>query len=252
MSVAEFSKEPLTEVVFGVEFNALEFSSVHFGLYWQMIREKFPNQPLDRPPIGEIELLSILPKLRRVWFESEDKKQLIQLQSNRFHYNWRRQSDTENYPHYEEIYPQFIEEWNRFQDWWLKTEGSPLQPIRYELTYLNQINDYFDWNDPSDYSKVFTIGQSWNSLSLPLNLVNLNLGFNLANNQGSLALSCDQGINPKDNKSGVILNLTASHTDTSIDIEQWFETAHQSIVEMFLSLINSDIKEAWGFKWLQH
>ena len=48
MSIAKFTKSPLIEVVCGVEFNAPEFSSVHFGMYWQAIQERFPSSPLDR------------------------------------------------------------------------------------------------------------------------------------------------------------------------------------------------------------
>lgn len=252
MSLAEFVKEPLTEVVFGVEFNALDFSSVHFGLYWKAIEERFPNKPLDRPPIGEIELFNILPTLRRVWFESEDKNQLIQLQANRFHYNWRRQSPNEKYPHYDDIYPKFIEEWNRFQRWWMEVEGTPLQPIRYELTYLNQIDTEFGWSGEDDYHKIFSvIGHSWSDFPMKSNAFNCNIGFVLPENQGNLTVKIDQGIKPKENSSVVILNLTASHDDTDTDIEEWFEVTHESIVNIFLSLISQEAKEAWGFKWLQ-
>jgi uncharacterized protein (TIGR04255 family) len=251
MSVAEFVKEPLTEVVFGVEFNALDFSSVHFGLYWEAIRERFPNKPLDRPPIGEVELFNILPTLRRVWFESEDKKQLIQLQSNRFHYNWRRQSPDEKYPHYDDIYPKFIEEWNKFQNWWISTEDVPLQPTRYELTYLNQIDERLGWQNEEDYPKIFSIiGSPWGELPLNANAFSLNLGFALPEKQGSLTVRANQGINPKENSSVVILNLTASHDGTGVAIDHWFEVAHRSIVDMFISLINTDTKANWGFKWL--
>lgn len=109
-------------------------------MYWQTIQERFPVLPLDLPPIDEIELLLIFPKLGRVWFESTDKQQLIQallirgmnrlleslvfrskseeiipsfsnaliqLQSNRFRHNGHRQGEAEECPHFEEIYPKF-------------------------------------------------------------------------------------------------------------------------------------------------
>ena len=158
---------------------------MHFGLYWKAIEEQFPNKPLDRPPIGEVELFNILPTLRRVWFESEDKTQLIQLQSNRFHYNWRRQSQDEKYPHYADVYPRFIEEWTRFQDWWSATEDTPLQPIRYELTYLNQIDKGFGWSGEDDYYKIFSIiDKSWNKIPVKSNTFNCSIGFTLPENQG--------------------------------------------------------------------
>jgi uncharacterized protein (TIGR04255 family) len=252
MSVAEFAKEPLTEVVFGVEFNALDFSSVHFGLYWKAIEERFPTKPLDRPPVGKVELFNILPKLRRVWFESEDKKQLIQLQANRFHYNWRRQSQNDEYPHYADVYPRFIEEWTRFKNWWAATEGTPLQPVRYELTYLNQIDENFGWSGEGDYHKVFSIvGQPLNELPVKPSAFNCSMGFILPEEQGDLTVRIDQGVKPKDGSQVVILNLTASHGDTDADIGEWFEAAHKSIVNTFLSLISQEAKDQWGFKWLE-
>jgi len=248
---AKFAKSPLTEVICGVEFNATEFSSVHFGLYWQTIRNKFPNPPLDRPPIGTIEFLSILPNLRRVWFESEDRRQLIQLQANRFHYNWRRQDEEDQYPHFQEIYPRFAQEWQDFQDWWINTESSPLQPIRYELSYINQIDQNFGWNSVSDHQKIFRFfTERFDTLSLNPSRFDFNLELELKENKGKLSVRLHQGVKPNDNLPVIILELTASTTDTNIDNQTWFDLAHGSTVETFLSLITDEIKEEWGFKWL--
>jgi uncharacterized protein (TIGR04255 family) len=102
-----------------------------------------------------------IPKLRRIWFESADKRQLIQLQANRFHYNWRRQNELDKYPHFEEIYPTFEQEWKIFQDWWLELGGLPLQAMRYQMTYLNQIDKAFGWNNSGDTSRIFTLRLFW-------------------------------------------------------------------------------------------
>jgi uncharacterized protein (TIGR04255 family) len=250
MRTAKFTKAPLTEVICGVEFNALDFASVHFGLYWQTIRDQFPTPPLDRPPIGEIELFSILPKLRRVWFESEDKQKLIQLQSNRFHYNWRQQERSKQYPHFHEIYPEFFKQWTAFQAWWSNSGETPLQPIRYELSYLNQIDASFGWNNARDYQKIFSwFNPTPSNLALTPNVFNANFDFLMPHTQGNLVITISQGIRPNDNASVVLLSLTASTTDPTIDITKWFDIAHQSTVEAFLDLINSEIKMEWGFKW---
>jgi len=252
MSTAEFTNSPLTEVVLGVEFNAQDFSSVHFGLYWQTIQERFPNHPLDRPPIGEIEVFNILRTLPRVWFESEDNKQLIQLQANRFYYNWRQTEKTDIYPHFEEIYPKFLDEWEKLQAWWVNIETTPLQPIRYELSYVNQIDRDFGWNNASDHPKIFRfLDQNWGGFSLTPNSFNANLEFELEANQGTLVVNLTQGIRPQDNMPVIIVNLTASSANTSMDIKKWFDLAHQSTVKLFLSLINQEIQQEWGFKWSQ-
>jgi uncharacterized protein (TIGR04255 family) len=252
MKIAKFVKSPLTEVVCGVEFSAQEFSSVHFGLYWQTIRDRFPNPPLDRPPIGDIEILSILPRLRRVWFESSDQKQLIQLQANRFHYNWRQQGEGNHYPHFHEIYPKFAEEWERLQSWWNDNEAIPLQPIRYELTYINQIDKNFGWTDASDYPKIFGfLNQAQESFpSVDLVGLNINLSISLPDDNGLLSISIDQGTRPQDGTTLALLNLTAATTDMNIGLDDWFDFAHQFTVNKFLSLISQEIKQDWGFQWL--
>ncbi len=250
MSKAHFVKSPLAEVVFGVEFNAPHFSSVHFGLYWQEIKDNFSKYPIDRPPVGANEIGCVLPPLRRVWFSSDDQRELIQLQDNRFYYNWRKQN--EEYPHFEEIHPKFLGQWHRFKDWWLETEQRELQPSRYQMTYINQIEANLGWNNAEDSAKIFNFLESnWDSFNLKPNIFNANLEFLLPEEQGIVSVTINQSIKPKDNSPVLTLNITSVSKDTSIKIETWFKLAHQSTVEIFLSLINQETKNLWGFKWLQ-
>ncbi|ABA22864.1 hypothetical protein Ava_3256 [Trichormus variabilis ATCC 29413] len=251
MSIAKFSKSPLTEVVLGVEFNDPGFSSVHFGLYWQSIQDRFPSPPLDRPPIGDIELLPMMPKLRRVWFESLDRKELIQLQSNRFHYNWRRQGEADEYPHFKEIYPKFQSEWQHFQNWWLSTEKTFLQPIRYELTYLNQIDQNFGWKEPGDNNKIFNfMSKEWEITLKQPRLFNAEFEFELPDNLGNLLVRINQIIRLEDNNSMLLLELTSRSYDTKVSYEEWFHSAHKYTVNTFIELLQKDVKKEWGLKWL--
>ncbi|MBE9226262.1 TIGR04255 family protein [Phormidium sp. LEGE 05292] len=253
MSTPKFTKSPLTEVVCGVEFNAPEFSSVHFGLYWQTIKDRFPSPPLDRPPIGEVEILSILPNLRRVWFESLDKKQLIQLQSNRFHYNWRSQNEDDEYPHFKEIYPKFEQEWQHFQTWWQQynSDNLPLGKIHYELTYMNQIDKKFGWDNPRDNYKIFTfVGKKWSDNLKKATNFNAGIEFDISENVGKLIVRLNQIVNPKDDNNVLLFELTARSVDTKLDIREWFDLAHKYTVDAFLELIQEETKKEWGLTWL--
>lgn len=250
MPKAHFDKSPLAEVIFGVEFNAQNFSAVHFGLYWQEIKDKFAQYPLDRPPVGDNQFISLLPPLRRVWFESSDQKELIQLQDNRFYYNWRKRD--EEYPHFEKIHPQFLAEWKRFTSWWLKTEEKELQPIRYQMSYVNQIEADLGWHGVEDSAKIFSFLKSnWQSNDLKPSVFNTKLEFILPEEKGILSVTINQGIKPQDNSQVLTLNLTSVSKDVDTEMETWFKLAHQSTVEIFLSLINQETKNLWGFKWLQ-
>jgi len=250
MSKAHFDKSPLAEVIFGVEFNAESFSTVHFGLYWQEIKEKFTQKPLDRPPIGDTELISLLPSLRRVWFESKDQKELIQLQDNRFYYNWRKRD--EEYPHFEKIHPKFLVEWNRFTDWWAKNEKNQLTPIRYQMSYVNQIEADLGWHSVEDSAKIFSfLDSDWSSFDLRPSVFNTNFEFVLPEEKGILSVKINQSIKPPDNTQVLTLNLTSVSKNIDTEIEKWFELTHQYTVQIFLNLINQETKNLWGFKWQQ-
>jgi len=250
LSVARFEKAPLSEVVCGVEFNAPDFSSIHLGLYWQAIRDRFPAPPLDKPPIGAIEIMPPIPSLRRVWFESADRKRLIQLQENRFHYNWKRLSAQDEYPHFDVLYPHFEKEWNAFQAWWVELDKLPIQPTHYELTYLNQIDSEFGWRNPRDTPKIF----SFLDVSLPNSLPQLNshdigMIFSLPNEQGSLVMRLNQVKRLENDSDMLILELTARSTDCNTPISSWFSNSHESMVGTFVELLSDVCKESWGLKW---
>lgn len=254
MSVVKFDKSPLTEVVFGVKFDASDFSSVDFGMYWQTIKEEFPYQPLDRPPIGEIELFPILPSLHRVWFQSFDQKQLIQLQSNRFHYNWRSQASKNEYPHFEKIYPIFEKKWLDFQEWWLEKKDTtfPLRPIHYELTYVNEIDINFGWSDSGDTNNFFTfINKNWSETFQKPKSINAELEFDIPDEMGVLSIRINQIIKLESNTPALILDLTTKSNNTEIEIKKWFELAHDFTVKAFLDLLQNQIKNEWGLKWIQ-
>ena len=106
----KFDNPPLVEVVAGIQFErlsniqTLDFADIwtHFG------KDKFPVYR-EMPPLDNVGALEIsnLPPMRRYWFESVKKDALLQLQRDRFIYNWRRPPENMDkpncYPKYEEV-----------------------------------------------------------------------------------------------------------------------------------------------------
>jgi len=250
MVEVKFSNPPLTEVVCGIVFDASEFSSVHFGVYWSKIRQRFPLLPKDQPPIapgGQINL-SIFPPLRRVWFESENKQELVQIQSDRFYYNWRKQDEGDNYPRFKRnIYPRFTNEWNEFYQWWTEEVNLVLLPVQYELTYINQIDKNFGWSSPADNQKIFTFeGRDWNGfLGSPESHV-FALQFSLPDNLGTLSVSGKQALSSVNEDPVMLLELTARSLDADLELDEWFGIAHERIVTGFVDLTKSSIHKEWG------
>ena len=104
-----FDHPPLDEVVCGVHFAGVKWSDIHFGLYYTELGGRYPHTQ-RRPPVSlfesrgseglQIELMTE-PQLPLLWYESPDSPFLLQVQKDAFFVNWRRQSGTFTYPHFQ-------------------------------------------------------------------------------------------------------------------------------------------------------
>ena len=105
---------PVTEMTMGILFEGLVgYNSVLARGFWDKAKSTYPiieeHPPL--PPTFEtfgggnsaaqfqIELLAS-PMQPRFFFVSEDRSELLQLQRDRMHYNWRRTQGKPDYPRY--------------------------------------------------------------------------------------------------------------------------------------------------------
>jgi hypothetical protein len=68
------------------------------------VQETFAAQPEPRTIRFQVMPGSVLP---RAWFISADDRQLVQLQADRFVFNWRRMGPDDRYPRYAELRPTF-------------------------------------------------------------------------------------------------------------------------------------------------
>jgi uncharacterized protein (TIGR04255 family) len=254
MASVRFTQPPLVEIAFSVEFIAPDFSSVHLGLYWESIRSEFPLQQDSQPIILE-EYGNSTPPLRRVAFVSNDRSKIIQLQENLFIFNWNC-AHQDVYPHFEDIFKEFISHWHRLQEWWLSLEREPIEVQKYELTYFNAIdNESSDWRNAKDHAKVFNfIEPKWSGfLNVPESL-DIQINFLLPNDLGTLSVIVDQlSISSDDDDDEevasediVFFKLIAKSRDTRIPITDWFTSAHDYIVKAFLELTKEDVQKLWG------
>jgi len=135
----KFSNPPVVEVACSVLFKTLpSFRAAHVGLFWQGIREAFPRLE-EAPPIPPIlegapnlqpqvqfELAHI-PPMRRSWLLNNDGSNLIQIQQDRFIFNWKKVGDADRYPSYSVVIKEFEKHLSEFQtfssysggSWWI-------------------------------------------------------------------------------------------------------------------------------------
>lgn len=123
-----FREPPVIETVIGVEFAPLaKWDIPYFGLYWSEVKAEYPNfkvlpaldsqvEVFDKDVSKESEIHLVDKPPLRCWFMAEDDSTLIQIQSTRMIFNWKRGTRDEAYPHFEEtIRPAFVREWSRFR-----------------------------------------------------------------------------------------------------------------------------------------
>ncbi len=133
--------------------SGLGIGHLHLGLLWEKFRSAYPEaeikvavpqqlEDLDATtevPGIQFELLDA-PPIPRAWFKSLDDTEVVQVQSDRIGYNWRRVKG-------EEVYPRFPYVRDRFEHavetvtGFVEEQGlsSSLAPVQCEVVYLNEI-----------------------------------------------------------------------------------------------------------------
>jgi len=265
-SLPNFENPPVVEVVFGIQFNPLKkFTSPHIGLLWQRYKEKYPNFEEKAPLAPAVESfgdspslkleLSGLPPLPRVWFVHEKKNGIIQIQKDRFIYNWRKDLPGDEYPRYPEVKNVFQNHLTTFDSFLQENEIGRIIPNQYELTYVNHIYQGEGWTDLNDIGNVFE-DFSWNSAEknfLPqISNINFRVSFDLPNCEGRLHIKAVKGHIPDENKSLLRLDLSVmgmSPDKTDNGMWNWFDTAREWIVRGFADFTNKSIqKDIWRRK----
>lgn len=262
-TLPEYDNPPLTEVVCGVSFQSLDgFIATHFGILWGIFQPDFPKADELAPLASPIEIIEgqnyeakldfiDIPPLPRQMFTSQDGRNVIQIQRDRFIFNWRKLELDDAYPRYEKVFSEFKNKLNSLNDFLINGEMQII-PTQYELTYVNQIEvDDFS-QDSNDLIKIFPYFQTKieNSLILeePEN-INSRISFLLPNKLGRLYATIRTGATrKKDNKKIVIFDLTVRgfNSNNLDDMDKWFEIAREWIVKGFTDLTSEKIqKEAW-------
>jgi uncharacterized protein (TIGR04255 family) len=264
----EFDRPPVNEVVFGIQFQPLKaLRAAHLGLFWNRIRDRYPNteeqvevahlvEKFDALPtrqsegdlLVEVATPSVIP---RCWYLDESRLQLTQVQQDRFLRNWRQIEGKEAYPRFEVLFERFREEWHGFLEF-LDEEriGNPTLD-QCELTYINHIAQGEGWTGPSELSKVVSVwaGHRSNAFLPEPELVNWTTSYRLPNQYGRLHVRMRQAIRNRDRRPIIVLDLTARGAPNSQyweDVSAWFDLAHEWIVRGFAELTTPEMHRIWG------
>jgi uncharacterized protein (TIGR04255 family) len=271
-TLPDFDQPPVIEVVLGVQFTPIDhFSLPHFGLFWTKVRKDYPEfvtQPPLPPVIEGFEPgnpaslttfqigLEVNPEPDvRGWYIDSTKTRLMQVQKDRFIYNWRKVQFNEIYPHYENIEPKFKEEWKRFSAF-LQEEKLNLPEItQSEVTYVNHLEIGKGWKSFGDLKNVLACwsGKTSEPFLPEPERVFLKAQYVIEEKKGRLHISVQPAIRRADGKEILKLELTARGKPPSSKLEDilgWFELGHTWIVKGFTSFTTKQMHQTWERKVL--
>lgn len=154
MSPVNFARPPLVEVALTVQFDgeAMDDAALLNG-FWPRIRNRYPRLVMQPPlaPLREdfgpsppgLSIQLIGPGAgTRYWFLTEDQAELVQVQRDRFAFNWRKETapgvEVGEYPRYPYVRERFAELFAEFEE----AAGQARSGFRInwcEIAYINQI-----------------------------------------------------------------------------------------------------------------
>lgn len=262
----KFEKPPLIEVACGVTFSLPQaLKTAHIGMYWARIKDAFPTIQDAQPLAAVAELtglaasasgslnlqLSDMPPLRRAWFISADEGSLIQLQDDRFLFNWRsaRGDGPESYPSYQRVIAEFYGKWQDFTAF-LDSVGLGGPTItQMELVYVNAISDLGNSNDGIDTVLVDHIRARGEERFLPKpEVFKWQTSYQLPNDCGRLHIMAQSALDVRTKMPNLRLDLTARGLPPNMGkdgITVWFDMAHEWITFGFADVTNRSVQTNW-------
>jgi uncharacterized protein (TIGR04255 family) len=263
-NLPDYNKPPVVEVAISMQFAPMrDFTVAHVGSYWDAIRERFASvqehAPIAhmtevddmRPITGSRIDICNQPDWPRTWFNDLVTGRVIQLQRDRFVYNWRKRGPEDEYPRFPIVRDEFIEHWDGFCKFLSKNRLPPPVIDQCELTYVNLICQGKGGSNVPDLRTDFTTFR-WEPREgfLPdPERMSWQMTFRMPDNQGRLHIQAVPVFVPPENKLATRLSLTVrgmpqGEWEPPVMLK-WFETARQWIVLGFVDVVSSEADELW-------
>jgi len=184
----------------------------------------------------------------RTWFETQDGNRLVQVQRDRFLHNWKKEKDSDKYPHYEYVIKNFETCFEIFEAFLHDHGLGNVEPRQYELTYINHIFKGEGWDTLNDVGNIFQdfFRRKNGTRFLPEpEIIQWFTSFTLPNRTGRLHVSVRLGARKSDGRPTILLELTArgmSADQSRESMWSWFKTAHEWIVQGFSDVTTNEIQ----------
>jgi uncharacterized protein (TIGR04255 family) len=269
--IADFERPPVVEVVLGVQFSQAVVDLEVLAEFAVAIKDEFPNREQKEPLAGasesfarppdppRIEFRFGAPPMPRTWFESPDRRLLVQLQADRLIFNWRRVEREDTYPHYNVLRPKFDALHEQLEGILRRQKGEPGTVDNVEVSYINELASS---DEPSGYTHpgladmLTTVASVEPGGFLPepedagyMARFRIPSPDGTGKPVGRLLVSTDPAYRTSDQRPIYLLKLSANLVGTSSTREavvDMLDLGRRWVVEGFLQLTTPAIQSTWG------
>lgn len=253
MNTISFNKLPIYEIVFIIEFETISFPSAYLGLYWETIKDRFPQ---TEDQFGHFEDQNSLfgNTISNVSFINPKLDRLIQIGNSGFGYSYRKDKN-HNEIDFKNILDDFINEWNTFNNWYSKllldNEEMQINELNYKLLISCIFDDRLEWFSPQDNPHFFKfINSNIQDFDEELKLCDFQIILELPNSLGILQISSDQKIRLEDQSSVMFLSLLSqtiegSKFDNDSHLCDWLISVYEHSLDNLMKLITEDLQKKW-------
>jgi len=254
-----FEKPPVTEVVCGIQFKALKsLLAPHLGLLWEKFKAEYPTcrevpplapaiEVIEETPRAQLEFTD-RPPLPRIWFLHSEGNGVVQVQRDRFLHNWKKVRPVDEYPRYGTVIDQFRRHLSTFEAFIREAGLGSIEPLQYEMTYVNIIPQGEGWGSLDDLGTVFP-DFAWRNeperFLLQPESVNWRTSFVFPEKVGRLHATVRSATRVEDDVPVIRFELTARGMpqEPSKDaMWKWFDLGREWIVCGFADLTGKEIQ----------
>jgi uncharacterized protein (TIGR04255 family) len=177
---------------------------------------------------------------------------MIQIQNDRFIKNWRKQGESDAYPHYEPVIrPAFERDFQEFQSFVIERGLGAVKVNQCEVTYVNHIVSGEGWHKFGEIDRLFPFwSQAQTEVPGDVEDFSVHLRFPISEPEtgpiGRLHVDIQPALRASDNRPMYVMNLTA-RGQSGVGIE-FFDIGRRWIVKSFEHLTTKHMHQIWRKK----
>ena len=175
----------------------------------------------------------------RRFFINDNEDKLIQLQSDRLLFNWRKNSEKDEYPKFTSVLNEFLSVYNKIIS---ETQNGFEKLNQLEITFIDHIF-------LKDFElKSFQLNEIFNHFTFKddIRSVDCNFTFPQETINGNLTLGIRSAVSNKDQSQLIACDTTCRGSLVNNEsMTDWYNRSHSILLDFFVDLFTEKSKEIW-------